>query len=870
MSSNAKETAAAKAHPPRWIVRIGLPLLILLGGYSALRWWTRTSTSTPPERVLAQTSKSGETPSDVRASQPVGSASAAAQTDGEHHKYTNHLIHETSPYLLQHAHNPVNWYSWGKEALELAKKEDKPIFISIGYSTCYWCHVMEVESFENEEVARILNEHFIAIKVDREERPDLDEQYMLATQLMTGRGGWPNSVWLTPDGRPWMAGTYFPKAQFIRVLETLAGYWKDRRKEVEQQADRLAQAIRRAGGGQGLLQSGSDAGSADQTLINNAVAQYKRAFDEDRGGFSRAPKFPPHGVLRVLIHEYRRTSDEALLRMIARTLDAMWLGGMHDHVGGGFHRYSTDSVWLLPHFEKMLYDNAQLMRAYTDGYLLSGFPRYREAVEDIFHWVQSEMTSPKGGFYSAIDSGQVGKEGETYIWHYKEVVELLGEEDAVLFAKVYNLRKRGNFREESTGEEPGTNIIHLKKPLAEIAKARGESHESFKARMAALRAKLLARRNTWVQPHKDDKILTSWNGLMIGSLAYAGRQLNEPKYTEAAAKAADFILKGLVDDQKRLLRTYRAGRAKLPGYLDDYAYLVEGLLDLYAATGEKRWLDEARRLGDVMLAEFEDKQDGAFFFTATSHEDLLMRSKSLTGGGNVPSANGVVVLALLELNRLTGSKGYAQAAERTIETLTGIMWRSPRGLDSGIHAAAVTLEYKETKRLQAVEGDSADVSKKLGPVTARLFSSRLTVKPGDTLQLALALDVGEGWHLYGPNPDADFLVPTSVNITPTAAFSVGNVKTPEPRKKLDSILKQVLATYEGRIWYFVPVTVHKNATVGQAKLTLQVKTQACDQSRCLPPRTDEIEIMLNVTSETTLGAPRHPAVFKNVPSAAHK
>ena len=868
MSSNAKETAAAKANLPRWPVRIGLSLLILLGGYSALRW--RTRTSTPPERALAQTSKSGETPPEVRASQPVGPASAAAHTDGEHHKYTNHLIHETSPYLLQHAHNPVNWYSWGPEALAKAKKEDKPIFVSIGYSTCYWCHVMEVESFENEEVAGILNEHFIAIKVDREERPDLDEQYMLATQLMTGRGGWPNSVWLTPDGRPWMAGTYFPKAKFIRILETLAGYWKDRRKEVEQQADQLAQAIRRAGGGQGLLRPGSDAGPADQKLIDNAVAEYKRAFDEDRGGFSRAPKFPPHGVLRVLIHEYRRTSNEALLRMIARTLDGMWLGGMHDHVGGGFHRYSTDSVWLLPHFEKMLYDNAQLMRAYTDGYLLSGFLRYREAVEDIFHWVQSEMTSPKGGFYSAIDSGEVGKEGETYVWHYKEVVELLGEEDGALFTEVYNLRKRGNFREESTGEEPGTNIVHLKKSLADIAKARSESPKSFKARMAALRAKLLARRNTWIQPHKDDKILTSWNGLMIGSLAYAGRQLNEPRYTEAAAKAADFILNQLVDDQKRLLRTYRAGRAKLPGYLDDYAYLAEGLLDLYAATGEKRWLDEARRLGDVMLAEFEDKRDGAFFFTTASHEDLLMRSKSLTGGGNVPSANGVAVLALLELNRITGSNTYLHSAERTIETLTGIMWRSPRGLNSGIHAVAVALERKVENRLQAVEGDSADVSKKMGPVTARLFSSSLTVKPGDALQLALALDVGEGWHLYGPNPDADFLIPTSVNIKPTAAFSVGNVKTPEPRKKLDPVLKQILATYEGRIWYFVPVTVRKNATVGQAKLILQVKTQACDQSRCLPPRTDEIEITLNVTSETTLGAPRHPAVFKNVPSAARK
>ncbi|KKK78929.1 hypothetical protein LCGC14_2838620, partial [marine sediment metagenome] len=393
MFSDTNDKPRPKPKTPRWPIKMGLLVLIVVGGYFAFHWWTRTST--PPERKLAEANRE--------------------VVVGKQHKHTNHLIHETSPYLLQHAHNPVNWYPWGPEALAKARKEDKPIFLSIGYSTCYWCHVMEKQSFETEEVAKILNEHFIAIKVDREERPDIDEQYMLATQLVTGRGGWPNSVWLTPDGRPWMAGTYFPKAQFMRILETLWGHWKNRRKEVEQQADQLAQAIRRVGEGRGIFQPGSDAGPADQKMIDNAVAEYKRAFDES-GGFSRAPKFPPHGVLRVLIHEYRRTSDEALLRMITRTLDAMWLGGMHDHVGGGFHRYSTDSAWLLPHFEKMLYDNAQLMRAYTDGYLLSGFPRYREAVEDIFHWVQSEMTSPEGGFYSAIDSGEVGKEGETYVW----------------------------------------------------------------------------------------------------------------------------------------------------------------------------------------------------------------------------------------------------------------------------------------------------------------------------------------------------------------------------------------------------------------------------------------------------------------------
>lgn len=434
-----------------------------------------------------------------------------------------------------------------------------------------------------------------------------------------------------------MAGTYFPKERFINILNTLSGYWENRRPEIERQADQLAQAIRRAGAGGGKLQVGTMNGPPDQGLIHNAVTEYGKVFDADHGGFSGAPKFPPHGVLRVIIHEYQRTKDESLLRMITRTLDGMWLGGMHDHIGGGFHRYSTDRIWLLPHFEKMLYDNAQLMRAYTDGFLLTNTPRYRTAVDDIFGWLQREMTSPRGGFYSAMDSGEVGKEGETYVWHVKEIREVLGERDGDLFAEVYNMRAHGNFREQATGERPGTNIAHVSKPIAEIALGRGEDPEVFKERLAAMRARLLARRNTWEQPHKDDKILTSWNGLMIGAMAYAGRRLDDARLIEAASKTAEFLLDTLVDRNGRLMRTYRAGLAKHPGYLDDYAYLAEGLLELHAATGEERWLREARRLVDEMRAEFEDGPNGGFFFTAAAHEGLLMRSKKPEGRRKCPN-----------------------------------------------------------------------------------------------------------------------------------------------------------------------------------------------------------------------------------------
>ncbi|MBA3845945.1 MAG: thioredoxin domain-containing protein, partial [Planctomycetes bacterium] len=541
----------------------------------------------------------------------------------------NALIHETSPYLLQHAHNPVRWYPWGQEAFDRARREAKPVFLSVGYSTCYWCHVMEHESFEDEEVAAVLNDRFIAIKVDREERPDIDEQYMLATQLMTGRGGWPNSVWLMPDGRPWMAGTYFPKQQFIEVLRALDRAWQDQRDQVERQADQLAAAIRE-NAGSAIAQP--DGGAPDQALLDAALDQYRALFDRDHGGFGDAPKFPPHGALRVLLDQYRRSGDGTLLPLITRTLDAMRLGGIHDHLGGGFHRYATDRLWLLPHFEKMLYDNAQLMRIYAEAAMATGDPRHREVVEGIFGWLEREMTDPDGLFYSALDSGEVGKEGESYVWRYDEIMRVLGPADGTAFAETYGVEPAGNFHDEATRRQTGENILHLDRALADIAAGRGEDPAVFSRRMAAARERLLERRRALPQPHRDDKILTGWNALAISALAYAGRVLEEPRYLAAAVRAADALALH-VDPQGRLLRTSRDGRAKQPAYLDDHAYLLQAMLELHAATGDHRWIAQARGLADTMLADFEDPADGGFFFTADSQEHLLFRSKNLTGGG---------------------------------------------------------------------------------------------------------------------------------------------------------------------------------------------------------------------------------------------
>ncbi|MDT8303365.1 MAG: protein-disulfide reductase DsbD family protein [Sedimentisphaerales bacterium] len=375
--------------------------------------------------------------------------------------------------------------------------------------------------------------------------------------------------------------------------------------------------------------------------------------------------------------------------------------------------------------------------------------------------------------------------------------------------------------------------------------------------------------NSREQPHKDDKILTSWNGLMISSLAFAGRNLEEPRYTAAAVKAANLVLNNLVDDHNRLLRTYRAGQAKLGGYLDDYAYFAEGLIELYAATGKQRWLEQAEQLTDIMLAEFEDKQAGGFFFTAAFGEDILTRSKNLSGGGNIPAANGKAVLVLLELNRLTGKKEYLQSARRTLESLTPLMWQSPRSLDSGIYAAAAYLQHKAAEKLQTGKIENADATKEFGPVTAHLFSSRQSIKPGQIFHLAAALDIAEGWHLYGPNPEIGFLIPADVSVSANNAFTIGNISKPLPQKKLDPVLKQTLTTYEGRICYYIPVTIKENVQDGQTTVKIQVKTQACDQNTCLAPRTDEIAFTIDIASNADEGKLRHTEVFESIEKEKH-
>jgi uncharacterized protein YyaL (SSP411 family) len=773
----------------------------------------------------------------------------SAQESEKKWAHTNALINEQSPYLLQHAHNPVNWYPWGEAAFAKARAENKPIFLSVGYSTCYWCHVMEKESFEDEAVAAVLNEHFIAIKVDREERPDIDGQYMLATQLGTGQGGWPNSVWLTPEGKPWMAGTYFSKEKFINLLEQLALIWKTRQAEMEAEANRLSAAMVKAASSPSGVEGKLNAG-----LIQAGLASLLEDYDAQLGGFGGAPKFPPHDTLALLAQEYRETANPELLIILKKTLDAMWLGGIHDHIGGGFHRYSTDAQWLLPHFEKMLYDNAQLMRAYTEGFRLTGEPRYHEAVEEIYTWLVREMTAPGGAFYSAIDAGEVGAEGETQVWHRAAIDSVLGVTAGKEFAKYYNIKPSGNFIEQRTQQRTGENIPHLLQPIEALALEDLIDPSELAKRLKTQREQLLVARLKRPQAHTDDKILTSWNGLMIGALAHAGKTFDDARYTKAATRAANFILEKMTNEAGELLRTYRNGTAKLPGYLDDYAYFTQGVLELYHSTQSQQWLEKANRLAEQLISSFEDRSKGGFYYTSTTHEDLILRSKNIGGGGNLPDANGVTVLTLLDLAQLKQATHFAHAAERALQSLSGLMQRSPAAAQQLLLATRQYLNAPELDLTGTTDSDMETGDGLVARATANALEieasvSPLPLKAGSKAQITVTLTVQEDWYLYGKNPAVDFLIPTEVLAKASSGLIVRSVKSPPPEEKMDPLLGQKLRTYSGEIDFLVSIEVAENCKPGDQLIELIIVSQACGNGTCLAPQTTRLPIQLKIVPD---------------------
>ena len=587
----------------------------------------------------------------------------------------NRLVFEKSPYLLQHAANPVNWYPWGEEAFETARKEDKPIFLSIGYSTCHWCHVMERESFEDEEVGKLMNEAFICIKVDREERPDIDQIYMSVTQAMTGSGGWPMTIIMTPDKRPFFSGTYFPKLSrygrsgMMDLVPKISGLWKTQREKLLETAGQIVEYLNK--------NASTPSGEAlTEAVLNTAYHQLGGRFDNTYGGFGNAPKFPSPHNFTFLLRYWHRTGDPKALQMVEKTLQQMRLGGIFDQVGFGFHRYSTDAHWLLPHFEKMLYDQALLAIAYVETYQATGKEEYADTAREIFTYVLRDMTSPEGGFYSAEDADSEGEEGLFYLWTPEELEKLLGKKDGKFFTKLFNVEVGGNFVEQGKGEKTGTSILHLKKSWTELAAEHKTSEKELRKRWEKARKKLFEVREKRIHPLKDDKILTDWNGLMIAALAKGAAALDEPKYAKAAQKAADFIWKELRDNQGRLLKRYRQGEAALPAHAEDYAFMIWGLLELYEATFEVGYLKKAVDLNITLLSYFWDKKNGGLFFAADSLKELLVRNKEIYDGA-IPSANSVAALNLLRLGRITANEDWEDKARQIGSAFSAQITRAP-------------------------------------------------------------------------------------------------------------------------------------------------------------------------------------------------
>ncbi len=590
----------------------------------------------------------------------------------------NRLAHETSPYLLQHKDNPVDWFPWGEEALGRARADGKPIMLSIGYAACHWCHVMEHESFEDPETAALMNERFVNIKVDREERPDLDTIYMAAVQAITGQGGWPMTVFLTPDGEPFYGGTYFPPEPrhgmpaFRTVLTSVATAYGEQREEIARNIVALREHLRT-----GLQFVGQVSGETVTTnALDAAIDALGKDFDWVNGGFRGAPKFPQPMTLDFLLRQYVRTGSTQVLDMAERTLQKMATGGLYDQLGGGFHRYSVDAVWLVPHFEKMLYDNALLVPVYLHAYQVTGDEFYCHIVTETLDWATREMVDPAGGFYSTLDADSEGHEGKFYVWTLDEMTVLLGGDDARLVAAYYDVTARGNFE--------GVNILHVGELLAAVAERVGVELSVVQAALDRARPVLFAARARRVHPGRDEKVLTAWNGLMLRAFAEAATLLDRADYRATAERAADFALATLRRDGL-LLRTYKDGQSKLNGYLEDYAFLADGLLALYEATFDPRWLTGARALAETMVAQFWDDADGGFFDTGRDHEALIARPKSVFDNA-IPAGNSVAIEVLQRLAVIYDDTGYAEKADRVLRGLWETMTRYPTGFGRNLCA----------------------------------------------------------------------------------------------------------------------------------------------------------------------------------------
>ena len=743
------------------------------------------------------------------------------------HTHTNRLAQESSPYLLQHQHNPVDWYPWGEEAFEAAREQNKPIFLSVGYSTCYWCHVMERQSFENADIAKEMNDRFINIKVDREERPDVDQLYMTAVQVLTRHGGWPMSVFLTPDLRPFYGGTYFPptdmhgRAGFVTVLKGIEDAYKNRPSDVEQTANQLV----------GILREISEPEppeapvTIDEKWIDQLVARAIGDYEPRFGGFGNAPKFPRETLLEMLLVHQRSNADTDRMRMIRHTLDAMANGGIRDQLGGGFHRYSTDEKWLVPHFEIMLYDNAMLGWIYAEAYRQTSEERYARVAREVFDFVLREMTSPDGPFYTAFDAEVDGQEGLNYLWTPDEIEEVLGGDDAALFGKIYGVDRGFNFADPHhapPGGMPDKNILFLADP---------DAYERDRERIDSLRAKLKSARDQRKQPLLDTKILTSWNALMIRALAFGSRVLSERRYQEAAERAANWLLVQHRMPDGGLYRTSREGAPKYAAFLDDYAFLIQALIELRDLDGPDDWDKAAVALAAVMQDKFEDGEHGGFYFTQGGAADLIVRQKTASDSP-LPSGNAVAALVMHELDK-------PEVARRVIEVFAGQLRRGTEGMSSMLQAAH--LYVKEHGAIEITMESNA--ARRSGRPTRQATPEQIAAGVVDVraawvepTRLDVHVEVMEGFHVNA-NAAVQGLIPTSIAAVGT---ELSDVAYPAAAQRKFAFADEPLPVYDSA--FTITLRFKQPPPTGQP-LTLRLTYQACNEDSCLPPITKQFELV---------------------------
>jgi uncharacterized protein YyaL (SSP411 family) len=722
--------------------------------------------------------------------------------------YINRLILENTPYLLQHAHNPVAWYPWSEEAFEQANRQNKPIFLSIGYATCHWCHVMEQESFEDPAIAEVLNRHFIAIKVDRETHPDVDEIYMSAVMLISGRGGWPMSSFLTPEGKPFYGGTYYPPEPFQSLLKQISQLWRERPNELISQADQIAEAVAESNRLRGAAKS------LNPAVFQQAIQGMQGIFDELQGGFGQAPKFPREPWLYLLLNQVERHADPVASRMLIETLDHMARGGIHDQIGGGFHRYATDYAWQIPHFEKMLYNQAHLSRIYLHAWRLTGHEQFRRVATGTLDYVIREMTAPEGGFHSATDADSEGKEGLFFTWTNKELNSALEPKEMALATALYGVTPQGNFE--------GRNILHLPRKLKHFAKVQGITLKSLYSDIDHLNRKLLKVRNLRIAPLRDDKIITAWNGMMITAFAQAAKLLRREAYTQAAENAAEFLWRHNRPSEGRLIRVPTRGRTPIVATLEDYAYFTEGCIALYDLTRDPKWLNRATELAQALMERFLDQQQGGFYLNEADHNITTMGRPRDDGEDNaMPSGSSVALMTLQQLWRRSGDERYRQLSDTLIQRFASAVEQAP---------------YSYAYLLNAINSYQQGERRAWG--YAGMGHIRIEghiIPSGLQRLLVVEIDIPTGWHINSDQPLNKDLVATELSLQRnTQDWGIGPVTYPPSTQQTLAFQSSPISVFSGKIRLQTLITKKSDEAIVN-RLPVITRLQACNKEICLPP-----------------------------------